>query len=205
MRTTTEAPRSFAKSDGLGSNASASAAAGMICSTSARSPPTARVRLARSDVVATRRSSCAPAGCPIHGIASQARTLAQRRKACGLRFSFREAVRSASALRNEDALGQETVHVFLRVGDGADAAIHRHACKSIGVKSADLLLILDQLDHAHGRSNHGLVQIDVFGVRDKILCVLLYRTLHVFTPSGGLWIQAVNALFDNDHLADAAV
>ena len=53
------APLSFARSEGRGSKASGSAAGGIMVSTCARSPTTARARLARSLVVASHRSCCA--------------------------------------------------------------------------------------------------------------------------------------------------
>src|SRR5262249_45008178 len=105
---TTEAPLSLTRSEGRGSKASGSAAGGMMVSTCARSPTTARARLARSLVVATTRMFCADAADDTRNVAmtltSAARAMNHARAPSGLRR------RSPAA--NEHALGQQAVHAL---------------------------------------------------------------------------------------------
>src|SRR5262249_5475704 len=200
---TTEAPLSLARSEGRGSKASGSAAAGMMVSTCTRSPVTARARLARSPVVATTRTVCAAAICATNGKPRMDRRTSTMRgphRACALRSGV-----PLSPFRNEDALWEQAVHVLLGVGDRADAAIHRDAGEPVSIKPGDLLFAFEPLDHAYRSRVHGLVQVRILDMRDVVFRRLLGRALHVLARRGVLGIEAVDALLDVDHLRDAAI
>src|SRR5262249_9565329 len=131
MRTTTAAPLSRARSDGRGSKASGSVAGGMMVSTCATSPVTARASVARSLVVATiRRLSAAAA----RGARTLAMTAATAMRGIQLRRRALASLRS-SPLGNEYALGQQTVDRLVASGSRrGDAAVHGDAGKPIGVE-----------------------------------------------------------------------
>src|SRR6266704_4087050 len=116
---TTEAPLSRARSDGRGSKASGSAAGGMMVSTCARSPITARARLARSPVVATTRMFCAGAADDTRNVATMLASAARGTN----RARATSGLRGPSPASNEHALGQQAVHVLLGIRDGTDPTI----------------------------------------------------------------------------------
>src|SRR5215468_11304554 len=150
---TTEASLSLAKSEGRGSKASGSAAGGMMVSTCARSPTTARARLARSLVVATTRKVCAEAADDTRNVAIMLTSAVRRanfvRATCGLR--------TRSPAGNEHALGQQAVHALFVAGRGRrDTTVHGDAGQSVGVEPAQLALLLQEVDHGHRRAVHGL-------------------------------------------------
>src|SRR5262249_12718214 len=137
--TRTEAPLSLAKSEGGGSKASGSAAAGMMVSTRARSPVTACARLARSLVVATMRMLPAAAGCTMSDKPSRHTRTSMMRGLHRPRVPFAIARVLRSPFRNEDALREQAVHVLLGIRDRADTAIHRDAGEPVSIKPRDLL------------------------------------------------------------------
>src|SRR5262249_42986385 len=105
----------------------------MMASTCARSPITARARLARSPVVATTRAVCAAAICATNGkprMDKRTSTMRGPHRARALRSGV-----LLSPFRNEDALRKQAVHVLLGIRDCADPAIHRDAGKPIGVEA----------------------------------------------------------------------
>src|SRR5262245_40937993 len=175
---TTEAPLSLARSEGRGSKASGSAAGGMMVSTCARSPTTARARLARSLVVATTRMLCADAADDTRNVATMLASAASgTNRARSL--LLRSGVFPLSPFRNEDALRKQAVHVLLGIRDCADPAIHRDASKPIGVEARDLLFAFEPFDHAHRGRIHGLVQVRILRVRNVVFRGFLGRTLHI--------------------------
>src|SRR5262245_7284988 len=196
---TTEAPLSLARSEGRGSKASGSTAGGMMLSTCARSPVTARARLAKSLVVATRRRVPAPAVWAMNDKPRMKRTKVVR----GLRRPRARRLPSDGPRRspfgNEDALREHAVYVFLGVRHGADPAVHRDAGKPIGIEAGDLLFAFKPLDHAHRSRVHGFVQIRILRVRDVVFRRLLGGALHVLARRRVLGIEAVDALLDIDH------
>src|SRR5262245_24496360 len=109
----------------------------MMLSTCARSPVTARARLARSLVVATTRMVPAAAVWAMNDKPRMKRTRVVR----GLRRPRARRLQSdaprRSPFRNEDALREHAVYVFLGVRHGADPAIHRDACEPIGIEARD--------------------------------------------------------------------
>src|SRR6266516_7085866 len=149
----------------------------MMVSTCARSPITARARLARSPVVATTRMFCAGAADDTRNVATMLASAARGTN----RARATSGLRGPSPASNEHALGQQAVHVLLGIRDGTDPTIHRDAGKPIGVEARDLLFAFEPLDHAHRRGVHRLVQVGVLRVRDVVLRRLLGRTLHIFT------------------------
>src|SRR5262245_37786865 len=200
---TTEAPLSLAKSEGRGSKASGSAAAGMMVSTCARSPVTARARLARSPVVATTRMVCAATVCATNGKPRMDRRTSTMRgphRACALRSGV-----PLSPFRNEDALREHAVYVLLGIRDDTDPTIHRDAGKPIGIEARDLLVAFEPLDHAHRGRIHGLIQVRVLRVRNVVFRRFLGRTLHILARRRVLGIKAMNSLLDVDHLRHAAI
>src|SRR6516162_1439222 len=135
MRMTSEAPLSLARSEGRGSKASGSAAAGMMVSTCARSPVTARARLARSPVVATTRMFCADAAGDTRNVAMMLASAAHGTN----RARAPSGLRRPSPAGNEHALGQQAVHALFIAGRGRrDATVHGDAGQSIGVEPGQL-------------------------------------------------------------------
>src|SRR6266446_4165852 len=200
---TTEAPLSLARSEGRGSKASGSAAGGMMVSTCARSPTTARARPARSPVVATTRMFCAATVCATNGKPRMDRrtsTMRSPHRACALRSGV-----PLSPLRNEDALWEQAVHVLLAIRDRTDPTIHRDAGKPIGIEARDLLFAFEPLDHAHRGRIHGLIQVRVLRVRNVVFRGFLGRTLHILARRRVLGTKAVNALLDVDHLRHTTI
>src|ERR671930_424973 len=202
---TIEAPLSLARSEGRGSNASGSAAGGMMVSICARSPATACAMLARSLVVATTRMLAAAVRATserpnTHKRASTMRGLHRPRAS-----RLRSELSGRSPFRNENALREQAVHVLLGVRDCADPAIHRDAGEAIGIEARDLLFAFEPFDHAHRSRVHRLVQIRIRGVGDVVFRRLLGRTLHILATGPVLGIEAVNALLDVDHLRYAAI
>src|SRR5262249_53672688 len=201
-RTTTAAPLSLPRSEGRGSNASGSAAGGIMASTRGRSPATARARLARSPVVASMRRGSARA---VRATENAARRTATAKRARDGPRALRSRRSRRSALANEDALRKQAVHVLLGIGDGADTAIHRDAGEPIGVEACDLLFAFEPLDHAHRGGVHGLVQVRVLGMRNVIFRRFLGRALHVLACRNVLGTEAMDAFLDVDDLRHAAV
>src|ERR1700745_3517697 len=188
---TTEAPLGLARAEGRGSKASGSVAGGMMVSTCARSPTTARARLARSLVVATTRTVCAAAFCTTNGAQRMdKRTSTVRSPHRARALLLGSGVFSLSPFGNEDALGEKAVHILLGIRDCADPAIHRDASKPIGVEARDLLFAFEPFDHAHRGRIHGLVQVRVLRVRNVVFRVFLGRTLHILARRWVLGIQA---------------
>src|SRR5262245_54887908 len=169
MRTTTSAPLSRARSDGRGSKASGSVAGGMIVSTCAKSPVTARARAAISLVVATtRRVSVDAAG----DVRTQAMTAATAPRDTRRRRGVPPSLRS-SPLGNEYALGQQTVDRLVASGSRrGDATVHGDAGKPIGVEPRQLSFFLQQIDHRHRCTIHGLVEIGVLDDGHVVFAVL---------------------------------
>src|SRR5262249_31610025 len=191
---TTEAPLSLARSEGRGSKASGSAAGGMMVSTCARSPITARARLARSPVVATTRMVCADATDDTRNVpmmlASAARGTNRARATPGLR--------RRSPTGNEYALGQQTVHALFLAGRGRrNTTIHGNAGQSVGVEPGQLALLLQQVDHRHRRAVHGLVEVAILGDRHVILGV--FRGRQRRSVARRLRIHAIGSLDHIDH------
>src|SRR5262249_2499500 len=115
------------------------------------SPPTASARLRRSVVVvSTWRRSCAnPGEARIPSATTKAKRNAmtsesERPRSCG---PF--VLLALAGAGDPDALRHHAMDILLGVGDRADAAIHRHAGKRIGVEARELLLRGEQIDHAH--------------------------------------------------------
>src|SRR4051812_3322800 len=134
--------------------------AGTRLTATMRSPPTASVRLRKSVVVVTTwRRCCANAG---DSNASRAARTAKRNTMDGLemRKGSREAALPCFPLTltpNPDALRHQAMDILLGVRHCPDPAIHRHAGKPISVEPCNLLLRLEQLDHAHRGFVHCLV------------------------------------------------
>src|SRR5207245_6701424 len=91
-----------------------------------------------------------------------------------------------------DALRNHAMDVLLRIRDGADAAIHRHARQAIGVKARDLLLGLQELDHAYGGIVHGVVEVRILDVDHEILRRFAGRPLQVLLAAHILWAEALD-------------
>src|SRR5882672_3918249 len=196
---TTEAPLSLARSDGRGSKASGLVAGGTKASTCARSPVTARARLARSLVAATTRRLCADTD-DARNVATMPANAA--RIACCPRAT--PGLPTSSPLGNERALGQEAVHRLFVAGSGwRNAAVHRNAGKPVGVEPGELPLLLQKVDHRHRRAVHGLVEVGVFDNRDVILCV--FRGWQRRFVARRLRVHAIGALDHIDHFRNPAV
>src|SRR6266568_2439411 len=149
----------------------------MMVSTCARSPITARARLARSAVVATTRMARAATVCATNGkprMNKRTSTMRSPHRACALRSGV-----PLSPFGNEDALGQQAVHVLLGIRDGTDPTIHRDAGKPIGIEARDLPFAFEPLDHAHRGRIHGLVKVRLLRVRNVVFRGFLGRTLHI--------------------------
>src|SRR6516162_8602630 len=197
---TSEAPLSLARSEGRGSKASGSVAGGMMVSTCARWPTTARARLARSPVVATTRMVWADAADDTRNVAmmltSAARGTNRARATSGLR--------RRSPAGNEHALGQQAVHALFVAGRGRrDATVHGNAGQSVGIEPGQLALLLQQVDHRHRRAVHGLVEVAILGDRDVILGVFRGRQLRSIARR--LRIHAIGALDHIDYFRNPAV
>src|SRR3954468_15130983 len=191
---------------GLGWESSASMVAGARLNAATRSPPTASAKLRKSVVVVTTwMRSCATAG---SAEASHVAMTANRNTE-GMKKERTTRVGPSMSCRlppgDPDALRHQAMDILLRVGDRPDPAIHRHAGEPIGIKARDLLLRLEQPDHAHRCVIHRLVQVSILDVRDVIGGRLLGRTLQVFPVGGVLRVEAVDALLDVDDLGDTAI
>ena len=77
------------------------------------------------------------------------------------------------------ALGHQAVHVLRGIGDGADAAVHRHAREAVGIEARDALVRLEPLDHAHRGRVHRLVEVGVGDVAHVVLRRFLRRAFQV--------------------------
>ncbi len=98
------------------------------------------------------------------------------------------------------------MHRLLLSRRRGEAAVHHHAGEPIGVEPAELPLVLQQLDHRPGGVVHRLVEVGVPADRDQIDHVLAIRQR--FDPALSprvLGAEAMQALVDVDHLADAAI
>src|SRR5438132_9768287 len=183
--------RTLSRSPGRGSNASGSLPGGTTVSTSTRFSPTAAASTARSAVVATTRTAAAAGAAAAIAAASvkQPRTPA------------RILTRS-----HPGAFRHEAMHRLLLARRRGEAAVHHHAGEPIGVEPAEFFLALQQVDHRPGGVVHRLVEVGVFPDRDQIEHVLAIRQrFDPALPPRALGAEAMQALVDVDHLADAAV
>src|SRR5216683_3911134 len=183
--------RTLSRSPGRGSNASGSPPGGTTVSTSTRFSPTAAASAARSAVVATTRVA-AEAGAAAAIAAASAKQP---------RTPARILTRS-----HPGALGNEAMHHLLLADRRGEAAVHHHAGEPISVQLREPLLLLQQVDHRPGGVVHRLVEVGVFADRDQIEHVLAIRQrFDPALPPRALGAEAMQALVDVDHLADAAV
>src|SRR5438132_1174345 len=183
--------RTLSRSPGRGSNASGSLPGGTTVSTSTRFSPTAAASAARSAVVATTRVAAEAGAAAAIAAASvkQPRTPA------------RILTRS-----HPGALGNEAMHRLLLARRRGEAAVHHHAGEPIGIEPGELPLVLQQLDHRPGGVVHRLVEVGVPVDRDQIDHVLAVRQrFDPAFPPRAPGVEAMQALVDVDHLADAAI
>src|SRR4029077_12227600 len=113
-----------------------------------RSPPTASVRLRRSVVVVTTwtRSCAIPGEARTHSAIMKAKRnaidlgmdLGKERAAKPRPFPRLQLALAGAG--HPDALRHDAVDIFLRIGDGANPAIHRHTGETIGIETRQLLL-----------------------------------------------------------------